>query len=118
MDGDEEQPQPEQDIDRRVASLETGQENLSQKLDKILGIMGGGDDHDAEGSGQPEQGGGATIAHEIRQQLDKRDAEAKKKADEDGIKNELGEVKAKLSELAEKPPAPMPRRVEKLMGWS
>jgi hypothetical protein len=113
-----ENPEPEQDIDRRVASLETGQENLSQKLDKILGIMGGGDDHDAEGSGQDGQPGGTNIAHEIRQQLDARDRENKEQAEKDGLKNELGEVKAKLSELTEKPPAPMPRRVEKLMGWS
>ena len=30
----------------------------------------------------------------------------------------VDELKTKVTELAEKPPAPMPRRIEKLMGWS
>ena len=50
-------------------------------------------------------------------QLDQRDAAAKKKADEDALKNTVSEVKAKVAELAEKAPEPMPRRVERIMGW-
>jgi hypothetical protein len=96
------------DLPKRVSSLEG-------KIDRILDMVtgGGGDDN-------PEhvEPGAPNIAHEIRQQLDQRDREAKKKADEDGVKAELGEVKTKLAELAEKPPAPMPRRIERLMGWS
>ena len=33
-------PAPEQGLDQRVSSLETGQESMSQKLDKLLGIVG------------------------------------------------------------------------------
>ena len=32
-------PAPEQGLDGRVSSLETGQESLTQKLDKLLGIV-------------------------------------------------------------------------------
>ena len=96
------------DLPKRVSSLEG-------KIDRILDMVtgGGGDDNQ-----EPTEPGAPNIAHEIRQQLDQRDREAKKKADEDGVKAELGEVKTKLAELAEKPPAPMPRRIERLMGWS
>src|SRR5277367_6937970 len=113
-----EDPKPEQALDQRVSSLETGQETITQKIDKLLGLVSG-DGHDDEGTDDPGQpGGGTNIAHEIRQQLDERDAAAKKKADEDGLRGTVGELQTKLAELAEKPPAPMPRRVEKLMGWS
>ena len=116
MADDEEKPAPEQGLDGRVSSLETGQETLTQKIDKLLGIVGadgpgdGQDGHDGEGTG-------TNIAHEIRAQLDKRDADAKRKADEDGLKSTVAEVQTKLSELTEKPPEPMPRRVEKFFGW-
>ena len=117
MADDEEKPAPEQGLDGRVSSLETGQETLTQKIDKLLGIVGadgpgdGQDGHDGEGTG-------TNIAHEIRAQIDARDA---KKAEEDrqaGLHSTVDELKTKVTELAEKPPAPMPRRIEKLMGWS
>jgi hypothetical protein len=107
-DDEETAPPAEGDLPQRVGTLEG-------KIDQILGILGKGDDKPADPT---EPGGGTNIAHEIRQQLD---AQNRKKAEDDeknGIKNELGEVKTKLSELTEKPPAPMPRRIEKLMGWS
>jgi hypothetical protein len=115
MADDEEKPAPEQGLDGRVSSLETGQETLTQKLDKLLGIVGADSGQDGgDGGHEPE---GTNIAHEIRAQLDKRDAEVKRKADEDGLKSTVAEVQTKLSELTEKQPAPMPRRVEKFFGW-
>jgi hypothetical protein len=111
------EPQGEEPLDKRVSSLEAGQDSLSQKLDRILGIVGGGG-HDEEPTDQPAQGGAPNIAHEIRQQLDERD---RKKADDDrqaGLHSTVDELKTKVSELTEKPPAPLPRRIEKLMGWS
>jgi hypothetical protein len=109
-------PAPEQGLDQRVSSLETGQESMSQKLDKLLGIVGA-DGDGGDGGGHEPEGTGTNIAHEIRTQLDARDAAAKKKADEDALKNTVGEVQAKVAELAEKAPEPMPRRVERVMGW-
>src|SRR5258708_5635142 len=103
--------------DQRIASLEAGQESLGGKIDRILGIISGGgpDDDDPGDGGQPA--GAPNIAHEIRAQLDERDAKAKADADAASVKDEIGGVKAKVAELAEKPPAPMPRRVEQIMGW-
>jgi hypothetical protein len=95
------------DLPQRVGALEG-------KIDQILGIISG----DGKPADPAEPGGGTNIAHEIRQQLDERDQAAKKKADEDGLRGTVGELQTKLSELTEKPPAPMPRRIEKLMGWS
>jgi hypothetical protein len=109
-------PAPKEGLDGRVSSLETGQESLSQKLDKLLGIVGADGPGDGQ-DGHEGEGTGTNIAHEIRAQLDKRDADAKKKADEDALKNTVGEVQAKVAELAEKAPEPMPRRVERIMGW-
>ena len=115
MADDDTDVKPEQGLDQRVSSLETGQESMSQKLDKLLGIVGADSGQDGgDGGHEPE---GTNIAHEIRTQLDARDAAAKKKADEDALKNTVGEVQAKVAELAEKAPEPMPRLVERIMGW-
>jgi hypothetical protein len=102
--------------DQRIASLEAGQTGINSKIDRILGIISGGSPDDDPGDGgQPA--GGQSIAHEIRAQLDARDAKAKADSEAASVKDELGQVKAKVAELAEKPPAPMPRAVERFMGW-
>ena len=46
------------------------------------------------------------------------DAKAKADADKKAGEDRLSAVETRLSELAERPPKPMPRRVEKLMGWT
>jgi cell division septation protein DedD len=94
------------DLPKRVDTLES-------KIDTILSRLSGGPAKADDGPEPPPN-----VAHEIRQQLDERDARAKKQAEEDGIKAELGEVKVKLSELTEKAPGPLPRRIEKWMGWT
>lgn len=107
-------PPPATGLDQRVESLEHGQESLGHKLDRILGVISGSDD-DPGGGGQPA--GSPNIAEEIRAQLDKRDREKKEADEAASVKDQLGQVKAKVAELAEKPPAPPPKRVHKLMGW-
>ncbi len=107
---------PDTGLGQRVESLEHGQESLSHKLDKILGIISGGPDDDDPGDGS-QPAGTPNIAHEIRAQLDERDRKAKADADAASVKDQLGQVTAKVAELAEKAPEPMPRRIEKLMGW-
>lgn len=108
---------PDSSADQRIASLEAGQASLGKKIDSILGIISNNpdDDDDPGDGGQPA--GASNVAEEIRAQLDQRDAKARADADKAALTDELGQVKAKIAELAEKPPAPMPRRVEKLMGW-
>ena len=95
------------DLDHRVDSLES-------KVDRILGLLGGSDSK-PEQPETPQQPG--NIADEIRQQLDERDRKAKSEAEAQASTDRLGALEAKVSELAEKPPESMPRRVEKLMGW-
>jgi hypothetical protein len=102
--------------DQRIASLEAGQTGINSKIDRILGIISGsGPDDDPGDGGQPA--GAPNIAHEIRQQLDARDAKNKADSEAASVKDQLGQVAAKVAELAEKPPAPMPRKVERIMGW-
>jgi hypothetical protein len=110
-------PAAKEGLDERVSSLETGQQSMTQKIDQILGIVGGGD-HPDQGTDPKEPAGGTNVAHEIRQQLDERDAKARADAEKNGLSQTVAEVQAKVAELAEKPPAPMPRRVERFMGWS
>jgi hypothetical protein len=111
-----EDPTPATGLDQRVESLEHGQESLGHKLDKILGLVSGnGEDPDPGDGGQPA--GAPNIAHEIRAQLDARDAKAKADSEAASLKDQVGTVAAKVAELAEKQPEPMPRRVERIMGW-
>ena len=115
MAEDETHDQDQQGIDQRVASLEAGQESLSQKIDKILGLVSGGDGESAHGD--EGSGGGTNIAHEIRAQLEDRDRKAKADADEKAKADRLAAAEARIAELSEKPPEPMPRRRERIMGW-
>ena len=95
------------DVEHRVDSLEN-------KVDKILGILGG-DKSDSEQPETPQQPG--NIADEIRQQLDERDRKASAAAEDAAKSDRLSALEVKVGELAEKPPESMPRRIEKIMGW-
>jgi hypothetical protein len=115
MADDEQDSSPDHSIDQRVSQLETGQASLSEKLDQILGIVGGGG---GEADAHPQEPtGGANVAHEIRAQLDERDRKNRAEAAEKAAADRLAAAEAKIAELAEKPPEAMPRRVEKIMGW-
>lgn len=100
---------------KRLDQLEAKQDALSGKIDQILGIISG-KPKDPELDAQ--QGQPAGIASEIRQQLEARDAKNKADEAEAARNGTLADLQAKVAELAEKPPEPMPRRVEKIMGWT
>lgn len=109
-------------LDQRVRSLEAGQESLSAKIDRILGIISGdkGDGgHAAEATEPPQQGGTpGGIAHEIRAQLDKAERERQARAKEDGRDSEVAQLKEQVRALAETEPAPPPSRRARIMGWT
>lgn len=65
------EPSPDNGLDQRVRSLETGQQSILAKLDQLLG---GGNKPPAEPE-RPE----VSIVDEIRRQLDERDRRAKPK---------------------------------------
>jgi|SRR5690348_9054532 len=114
-------PEPEEptadeaaDPGKRIDQLEARIEGQESKLDQILGMLSGGSKPDAPAGDAPP----TDIASEIREQL--AAAERKRRAEEaeaarDGT---LSALKARVEELSEQPPAPMPRRVEKIMGWT
>jgi hypothetical protein len=116
--GDAGQDDGDEGLEDRVGQLETGQQSLTAKVDQILGIVSGSS-NDAGGGGgdQDPPGQPGSIAEEIRVQLDDRDAKNAAAADDAAKTDRLGALETKVAELAEKPPAPMPRRVEKFMGW-
>jgi hypothetical protein len=103
-------------LEDRVGQLETGQQSLTGKVDRILGIVSGSSTSDSDGGGQ-DAGQPGSIAEEIRVQLDQRDAASAAAADDQAKTDRLGALETRVAELAEKPPAPMPRRVEKFWGW-
>lgn len=106
---DEEQAPAEE-----TAGVEQRVDSLESKVDKILGILSGGQGETPQAE-QPD--GGTNIAHEIRAQLDERDRKNAADAAEREKADRLAAAEAKIAELSEQPPAPMPRRVERIMGW-
>jgi len=102
----------------RIRSLEEQDariDGLSEKIDKILGIVGGAPPSDPGGTAAADPA--PDIAAEIRAQLDKRDADARAGAEKDTLHKTVGELAAKVKELSEKPPAEPVKRRWKLMGW-
>ncbi len=98
----------------RVASLEDGQQDLSGKLDKVLGMLGGGGDAPAGGA-QGGDGSAAGISREISAQLEQqraRDAAAAAERDRDG---RLAAIETSLAEMREKAPGPLPTRRARAM---
>lgn len=105
-------------LDERVGKLEAGQDTLTGKVDQILGILGSDKNkaHDAaEQRTEAKLDRPSNVADEIRQQLDERDRAAKADREKQAADGELADLKAKVAELSEKPPEPMPRRVETWM---
>ena len=113
--------QQDQALGERVTSLEAGQETLTSKVDRILNIVSGsgGGGHDGEPT-EPEPRGGTPggIAHQIREQLDKAQAEREAKDKEAGRESELAQLKEQVRSLAEAEPAPPPTRKARIMGWT
>jgi hypothetical protein len=104
-------------LEDRVAGLEAGQQSLSGKVDQVLAALGGGKDPAPAGDGKdPAPAGG--VAAEIRQQLDERDARERAAAAERDRDGRLGALEQSVKDMGEKAPAPLPRRVEKMMGWT
>lgn len=101
------EPPAEPGVEQRVDSLES-------KVDQILGIISG--QHDGQAP-ETEEPGGTNIAHEIRAQLEEQERRKAAEAAEQSKADRLAAAEAKIAELAEKPPEPMPRRVERIMGW-
>jgi len=101
-----EKPPESADLDARVGRLET---MIAELKDAITGSGGSG----TESAPEPP----ANVAEEIRRQIEERDAREKAAAEDKAKTDRIGALETRLAELAEKPPEPMPRRVEKLMGW-
>jgi len=102
------------DPGKRIDQLEARIEGQESKLDQILGMLSGGSKPDAPAGEAPP----ADIASEIREQLAKRDREEAAKRAEAERDGTLASLQAKVAELSEQPPAPMPRRVERIMWGS
>lgn len=81
------EPQPEQSLDKRVGALETGQESLAEKVDKILGIVSGGHKQEPTESVTTADQPAADMAEQMRQAVrdvhaERDQADAGKKAPE------------------------------------
>ena len=117
-EADEEAGQANDQLSHRVNELESGQSAISAKVDQILGLLGKDKDKvhgAAEQHTEAKLDRPSNVADEIRQQLDERDRKTREDAEKQAAGSELAELRAKVAELTEKPPEPMPRRIEKIM---
>jgi uncharacterized protein YceH (UPF0502 family) len=101
-----ETPPASPDLDARVGRLET-------MISELKNAITGGGGQGSESTPEPP----ANVAEEIRRQINERDARAAAAAEDKARTDRLGALETKLAELAEKAPEPMPRRVERIMGW-
>jgi hypothetical protein len=92
-------------LESRVGALESGQQSIIGKLDQLLGA--------GNVSRETTEPPAVDVAEEIRRQLEKRDRKAAAAA-----AAPAAPAAPDPKELAEKTPAPMARRVEKIMGWA
>jgi hypothetical protein len=107
-------------LDDRVATLEQGQRTIGDRLEHLIGIVSG-QPGDKGPDGEPVTGSSGTpgaIAQEIREQLERKERERAAAGDREKLDAEIAGLKARMAELAETPPVPQPRRVERLMGWT
>lgn len=115
-----EESQPDSDLNKRVSSLETGQQTMSQKIDQILGIVGQGE-HAAQTTARQHEerklDRPTTVAEEIRAQLDAKEARDKATADANETREWRARIDGALAGMTENAPEPPARGIEKRMGW-
>lgn len=70
------EPQPDKSLDARVATLETGQEGLTEKVDRILGIVSKGHDDQPTESTTTADPAPEDMAEQMRQAV--RDVHAER----------------------------------------
>lgn len=104
----------QQQIDDRFAAIEQTQAEQGGMLQQILERLGGGGNPSGEGkTGDPA----LDIGAEVRKQLADKEVAERAAADAKSKDDRLAAAEQRLAELAEKPPGPLPRRIEQLMGW-
>lgn len=107
-----------------VAEVAKRQDNLEGKVDRILGLLEGGEHkaHDAAAAHERAKlDAPSDVAGEVRKQLDERDKAQQQTAAADQAaaadKEWRTGVDTALAELREKPPEAPVRRVERFAGW-
>lgn len=108
-------------LDDRVGALENGQHEIRDTLTEVLGILKGGkpasDAPAAQEETAPPAARGENVAIEIQRQLAAQRQQDQAAQESQTLAERLGAVETSVRDMAEKPPGPLPRRVEKLMGW-
>ena len=115
-----ESPAGAPDLAGRVSALESGQQDLSGKLDRVLDVLGAGRDQahqQAQQATERRLDAPGSMADEIRRQFEERDRAAAARAAADEQDAWRKDITAQVAGLAEKTPEPPPRRAEKFMGW-
>ena len=103
-----------------IDELRERQDRTESKLDQILGILGKTKDNtqaNAQEGRAKELDAPTSIAEEIRLQFEERDRKAAAAADAKGKEDRLAAVETSVREMAEKPPEPPARWIEKFWGW-
>lgn len=103
---------------RSIDELGQRQDAVESKLDKILGIIGGGEKTPGEAPGEASPGGRpGSVREQVRAELERAESErkAREEADRRAAEHEtLAQQVAKLTE--KKPEPPQPRRQAVMWG--
>jgi septal ring factor EnvC (AmiA/AmiB activator) len=110
----------QQETGPTVAEVAARQDGLEAKVDKILEVLGKGEgqahtaaqQHTEDRLDRP-----STIAEQVRAQLEEAKAREAADAEKRGQADRLAAVEARVSGMAEAPPEPPQRRIEKFLGW-
>jgi len=105
--------QPESTLEDRVESLETGQSKILARLDELLtGAHRRAEQHEAEHLDRP-----TTVQEQVRMELERKEQEARAKADREAEASQRETLAQRLARLEETPPVqPQPRRQRVMWG--
>lgn len=103
-------------LDERVDRLESGQQTLSEKLDKILGIVSSGPPGGtAENGTTGPAGRPPDIGEQVRAELARAEQERADKDAAEAEKSDRETIREQLAKLREAAPRPPQRRSERMM---
>lgn len=104
-------------LETRVGRLENGHDQMTRKLDEILGIISGEKPGDPAPPGPGPGGRPGSVAEQVRAELARAEQEHARQKAENDQKTEQQTMAQRLAKLEEKKPeAPQPRRERLMFG--
>ena len=109
--------QGESPLEQRVERLEAGQENTNSRLDEVLALLrkvtGGAPATHEAAEQQTEQhlDRPSSVAEQVRAELARKEAQDAEAAEKKSVRDELAELRSKMTEKQPEPPQPRRQKV-------